>query len=196
MLLDVVTLMYDWFPIRRIDASLSRRDAVDLGQSVRWTGKKKARGGLVRRRERIKPRHLKKESLLEKYGSIRGKEQDHFTWKRKGSLWKYRSSDKDGLSESYLSDLQRRERRQNEKQDETQKEAPKLEQRYGKWREMLKDKPELSAELHQEGADGLATFGYEPHQDRLSGLEKAITMDFPCDDTVICEGDSTSYEEQ
>ncbi|KAL3936800.1 MAG: hypothetical protein SGBAC_007954 [Bacillariaceae sp.] len=40
-----------------------------------------------------------------------------------------------------------------------------LEKRYGKWQGLLDKKPELSKYLHQEGAEGLENFGYEPYQD-------------------------------
>lgn len=63
--------------------------------------------------------------------------------------------------------------------------------RYGKWREKLKDKPELSSLLHKEGVYGLATFGYEPYQTQLVGVNGKKHDDvrrtgFACDETVIC----------
>eukprot|EP00588_Corethron_pennatum_P016814 CAMPEP_0194309022 /NCGR_PEP_ID=MMETSP0171-20130528/5989_1 /TAXON_ID=218684 /ORGANISM="Corethron pennatum, Strain L29A3" /LENGTH=493 /DNA_ID=CAMNT_0039061981 /DNA_START=373 /DNA_END=1851 /DNA_ORIENTATION=- len=38
---------------------------------------------------------------------------------------------------------------------------------YGKWKEKLKEKPELSKELHKVGSEGLKLFGYEPPQSIL-----------------------------
>ena len=57
--------------------------------------------------------------------------------------------------------------------------------RYGKWREKLKDEPVLSAKLHQVGARGLATFGYEPEAPFMDSSTSPIE-DFKCDQTVVC----------
>ena len=40
--------------------------------------------------------------------------------------------------------------------------------RYGKWKEVLKNSPELSAKLHDEGTKGLKVFGYEPRMNILT----------------------------
>jgi len=61
----------------------------------------------------------------------------------------------------------------------------KVHSRYGKWRELLKDDPNLSALLHHEGAKGLATFGYEPPL-RFMDANTSPIKDFTCDETVIC----------
>lgn len=63
--------------------------------------------------------------------------------------------------------------------------SPKVEKRYGKWREMLKEKPDLSAKLHEAGAKGLATFGYEP---QTSFYDSPSSINgFQCEETVICD---------
>jgi len=48
-----------------------------------------------------------------------------------------------------------------------QKKAKDTAVTYGKWKEKLKDKPELSKELHDIGSEGLKLFGYEPPQSIL-----------------------------
>jgi hypothetical protein len=63
--------------------------------------------------------------------------------------------------------------------------SPKVQKRYGKWREMLKEKPDLSAKLHAEGAKGLATFGYEPQTSFYDS--PSPTNGFQCDESVICD---------
>jgi hypothetical protein len=70
-------------------------------------------------------------------------------------------------------------------------ESPKIQKRYGKWREMLKDDPDLSSKLHQEGAKGLAMLGYEPLRDFYDS--PSSTNGFACDKTVICD-DYEAYE--
>jgi hypothetical protein len=56
--------------------------------------------------------------------------------------------------------------------------------RYGKWVELLKDKPEVSQKLHEEGAQGLIDFGYEPAR-RFQDF--ADVSDFRCDARVQCD---------
>lgn len=73
----------------------------------------------------------------------------------------------------------------NEEEENIQSEpAEHVKQRYGKWRHLLENKPELSSMLHQQGAKGLAVFGYEPRSTMLtlgsSVLERGI-------DTLNCE---------
>lgn len=45
-----------------------------------------------------------------------------------------------------------------------------LDERYGKWKQILRDKPELAAMLHNVGAEGLAAFGYQPPAERWLSL--------------------------
>jgi len=53
----------------------------------------------------------------------------------------------------------------------------KVHERYGKWKHALQDLPELSAELHDEGAQGLAVFGYEPRANALTlGSQTGIIL--------------------
>lgn len=159
---------------------LSRRDAVDLGQSVRWTGAKKkdARRAAL---ERIK--QPKSEPVVQKkYGSLQGKAWDSLYELRremKNPLWNYHS---------HRGDLKERKepKPKQAQQDGTADATLKLQERYGKWRVMLKDKPELSVKLHEEGSAGLATFGYEPRQAHITDLDKAVAGVFSCDETVVC----------
>jgi len=64
--------------------------------------------------------------------------------------------------------------------------------RYGKWVSYLNDKPELSRQLHDLGAECLKTFGYEPAANFLdvSGVDDA----FQCDSTVVCQEESKKWE--
>ena len=62
-----------------------------------------------------------------------------------------------------------------------------IKKRYGKWRELLKEKPDLSAKLHEVGAKGLGMFGYEP-QTNFYDSSSPING-FQCDETVICDED-------
>ena len=55
--------------------------------------------------------------------------------------------------------------------------------RYGKWVELLKEKPALSLKLHNEGAKGLSAFGYEPAKRFQDPGEES---DYLCDDTIRC----------
>jgi hypothetical protein len=70
-------------------------------------------------------------------------------------------------------------------------ESPEIQKRYGKWREMLKDDPDLSSKLHQEGAKGLAKFGYEPQTNFYNS--PSSTNGFACDETVVCD-DIEAYQ--
>lgn len=45
-----------------------------------------------------------------------------------------------------------------------------LDERYGKWKQILRDKPELATMLHNVGAEGLAAFGYQPPAERWLSL--------------------------
>ena len=55
------------------------------------------------------------------------------------------------------------------------KEAPeKVMARYGKWQKLLENQTELSAKLHEFGADGLKTFGYEPQENFLDPPDESF----------------------
>jgi len=162
---------------------LSKRDAVDLGQSVRWTGEKRTGRFPI---DKVKQRQLRKGLPHEKYGSTQGKPPDrHHQLFRTGGgrLWNYRNHADNfrGNKPPY----QMRTGKDKNQHDGTPEDTPKLHERYGKWRGLLKDKPDLSAKLHKEGADGLATFGYEPHQAHLADTGTVIS-DFICDESVVC----------
>lgn len=75
--------------------------------------------------------------------------------------------------------IQERHRRLSE-------EATDIHGRYGKWRERLKDLPDVSAKLHQEGAKGLAAFGYEPSSSFMDPQTSPI-KGFRCDESVVCK---------
>ena len=61
-------------------------------------------------------------------------------------------------------------------------------ERYGKWERLLKDKPDVAAELHKEGRKGLAAFGYEPpHSFIMGSYNSPATRSFQCDETVMCD---------
>jgi hypothetical protein len=97
----------------------------------------------------------------------------------KNPLWNYRSH-RDDLRE-------RKEPKPKQAQQDGASDATvELQERYGKWRRILKDKPELSSKLHEEGSLGLATFGYEPRQERIADVVKAPAGGFSCDETVVC----------
>ncbi|CAJ1951870.1 unnamed protein product [Cylindrotheca closterium] len=57
-----------------------------------------------------------------------------------------------------------------------------LEKRYGKWQGLLENKPDLSKYLHQEGAQGLEHFGYEPYQDFVYP-----TLEYQCTQEQLLE---------
>ena len=68
-------------------------------------------------------------------------------------------------------------------------EAAVVAKRYGKWVEKLSDNKQLSADLHEAGAQGLATFGYEPAAEFLD--KRLTTTDsFQCNAEVICASPS------
>ena len=54
-----------------------------------------------------------------------------------------------------------------------------------KWLKLLKDRPDVAAELHVEGDKCLAAFGYEPPQEDVMESFPSTTR-FQCDDTVVC----------
>jgi hypothetical protein len=162
---------------------LSREEPVDLGQSVNWTGAKNHRRvGMGRR--------MKDNALPLKYGSLQQRKAfDHgFTLKsRIGRLWGNIHSHPDDLRE--VATRHRKIRKDTNKKDTEDKSPtespPKVNQRYGKWKSILKDKPEVSSKLHKEGAKGLATFGYEPFQAFFGGI-RPPGHDFACDRRIIC----------
>lgn len=81
-------------------------------------------------------------------------------------------------------------RRLSQETSTSQGSSNNVHSRYGKWRELLKDKPDLAALLHKEGAKGLATFGYEPESSSFMDPPRTLTVavkDFSCDESVICE---------
>ncbi len=71
-------------------------------------------------------------------------------------------------------------------QTASQEPLSRVHSRYGKWRELLKDKPEISAMLHKHGSEGLRTFGYEPRSEFMNP-DTSPVKDFVCDETVVCE---------
>lgn len=60
-----------------------------------------------------------------------------------------------------------------------------VKKRYGKWAKRLQDRPRLSRLLHEEGKQGLETFGYEPPNTFLDHLP--TENGFVCDERVLCE---------
>ena len=56
--------------------------------------------------------------------------------------------------------------------------------RYGKWVELLRKKPELSRLLHEQGAESLKAFGYEPSK-RFQ--DRGDELDFVCDESIQCD---------
>lgn len=84
-----------------------------------------------------------------------------------------------------------RERHRRLSQQEESSSDKSIHSRYGKWRQRLKDLPHVSAQLHQEGAKGLATFGYEPASRFVEPQSPSPTEDFVCDETIVCEQHET-----
>lgn len=62
--------------------------------------------------------------------------------------------------------------------------ATGVSKRYGKWVDALQNEPKLSHVLHKEGANGLATFGYEPTSRFMDYSSSADN--FVCNDEVVC----------
>ena len=65
-----------------------------------------------------------------------------------------------------------------------------VQERYGKWQVLLANKTNLSKHLHEEGAEGLRVFGYEPRisYDEFQGKhEKKNPKTFQCNSEVMCE---------
>ena len=60
--------------------------------------------------------------------------------------------------------------------------------RYGKWQAILANQTELSMYLHQEGAQGLEQFGYEPRKE-ISYMKNQTSV---CDESVECPRSKTS----
>ena len=58
--------------------------------------------------------------------------------------------------------------------------------RYGKWKEKLSNKTQLSQLLHQEGKDGLSSFGYEPRKEWDYRLLKSDGDVDVCDLSTSC----------
>jgi hypothetical protein len=161
----------------------SREEPVDLGQSVNWTGAKSHRHVGMERR-------MKDNALPLKYGSLQQRKAlDHgFALKsRIGQLWGNFHSHPDDLREvaTHHSKI-RKDTNKKDTEDKSPTEShPKVNQRYGKWKSLLKDKPEVSSKLHEEGATGLATFGYEPFQAYFGGI-RPPAHDFACDRRIVC----------
>lgn len=163
---------------------LSRKDAIDLGQSVNWTGAKANSHSAFERK-------LKDDPLPLKYGSLQQQRDalghDEILKSKISRLWGHHSRP-DNFREFVTHGRTRNGASRIRAQEESTptESPPKLHERYGKWRSILKDKPEVSAKLHKEGARGLASFGYEPYQPRLAGARPAA-QDFICDERVVCE---------
>ncbi|CBN77427.1 conserved unknown protein [Ectocarpus siliculosus] len=64
----------------------------------------------------------------------------------------------------------------------SQKDRGKITSRFGKWKNKVEAKPELSKQLHDEGERGLRTFGYEPERSlrASSGFQCAAERDPTC----------------
>jgi hypothetical protein len=77
-------------------------------------------------------------------------------------------------------------RRLSQQTDASRAPSSKVHSRYGKWRDLLKDKPEISALLHNHGSQGLQTFGYEPPSEFMNP-DTSPVKDFVCDETVVCQ---------
>jgi hypothetical protein len=77
-------------------------------------------------------------------------------------------------------------RRLSQQTDASRAPSSKVHSRYGKWRDLLKDKPEISALLHKHGSQGLQTFGYEPPSEFMNP-DTSPVKDFVCDETVVCQ---------
>lgn len=153
---------------------LSRKDAVDLGQSINWTGATKPN------RRSSYDRKLKDDSLPQKYGSLQQRRSlDRDKISSNGQLWRHHLS---------LNDFGERKGRIRKAQEKIApaESPPKINERYGKWRRILKDKPDVSAKLHKEGAQGLSTFGYEPYRHHFAD-PIPVALDFNCDERVVCD---------
>ena len=94
--------------------------------------------------------------------------------------------DKERKSEEEEELLERPREQDNHRRLVESTDATQISSRYGKWREILKDNPRLSALLHQAGAKGLSTFGYEPESSFMDP-RTSPAKGFVCDETVICK---------
>lgn len=60
--------------------------------------------------------------------------------------------------------------------------TPTVEQRYGKWKTLLKDQTLLSKHLHEEGKEALQLFGYEPFQEEKLSYP---SLGFDCNEKIL-----------
>ena len=68
-------------------------------------------------------------------------------------------------------------------EEKSEKAVTSVHQRYGKWVEALRDKPDLSSRLHMEGGESLARFGYEPNRRFMDIPDKPLV----CPADLVCE---------
>jgi hypothetical protein len=69
-----------------------------------------------------------------------------------------------------------------------------LDERYGKWKQILRDKPKLAAMLYNVGAEGLAAFGYQPPAERwlsLGSRPSSVLLD-GSDDRLYCHSQQST----
>jgi len=137
-------------------------------QGLRWRARRITSDG-----DKVTPSH--DEAMMKDHPSFR-----HFHDFFHGGFEMSRSEEQEDI------DHDGDHRRLSQQTDGSQAPSSKVHSRYGKWRDLLKDKPEISALLHKHGSQGLQTFGYEPPSEFMNPDTWPV-KDFVCDETVVCQ---------